>query len=1235
MKCFLFNTTGLYAPALSCRRFGFLTLKNAFLLSLATSAAFAQNGGQDDLCRSADCKTASPYWLPKEIGNADGDIPFSISVDGEELDQSGRPADRQRLSDRNLGTVDIQVKYDGLDVNTYLNVATMPVRRSYRAGERVQFLTSTNYPAFIRRAEIRIYERGKENINNPLFILPVTVNHGADWVMPAGFIKDFSYILRVYDSKGRYDETTPFTLVRTERELSLNDGGLAVAPGTGDDHTARRNIPVRGGAVTIYGQNIPSGYIVRGFDETIPVDRARKFVVQRILPSGDHKIDVAVEKSAGHGGLHFDRAINIPDNDWFYVALADINIGKRKGDARIEEVRPGEYKSMYRNGRLAFYVKGKIKGEYLLTAAADTFEDGLDGLFRNLDKKDPRRMLRRIDPNEYYPIYGDDSLFVEDAPTQGRFYVRLERDNSHVMWGTYKTAITGTEFMRSQRTLYGGSARYVSPQTTSFGERRTDVTGYVSQPDTLSEREKFLATGGSAYFMRHQDITTGSETVVIEIRDEVTDRLVERRTLNYGEDYSFDYMQGVLLLRRPLSSTSGTKGPVRDGALGGHRVYLLTNYEYNPRLSNLKGYVYGSRVQHWLNNKIRVGATGMSETTGLADQRAGGADIQYRHSEKTRLGAEIAHSQGPGFDLWRSTDGGLSWNSRDPVDKRGALSWRLYGQGELEEITRNRLTGNVGGYYERKNAGFISLSEQIAIDQEIWGANTDIALTKRDRLHLSYDDFSDAEGQKRRDGKTSIVRDINEAWQISFGLRYADLFSPWAIRSGKSGYDGERLDGGVRLDYRWSDDRKIYVFGQGTLHRSHDIDRNDRGGIGAEAQLTDKLGVTSEISYGTRGLGGLASVNYDPSADDRYYLGYKLDPDRAFDLNRTYNLYGLDQGELVAGLKRRMNDVISTYSESNYDMFGRRRSLAQTYGVVYTPDARWSVNGGVEMGRIRDRSVDNFGRQPEDFNHYAPSFTLGFADEDTGISARTRAELRFEESTLNTRNQNSYLLASGISVKMSDDWRMLANVDAVLSDSRSSLTPFRDTDYVEASLGYAYRPLGNDRLSSLFRYSWLYDMPGNYQLLTDYYQKNVRYNKSLYAPAQRSHIVSADVSYDLLRWLTVGAKYGFRYGEVKYRDSNSRLGTDFYQNWYHSSAHLGIIRVDLQFTKRWDLLLEGRVMHMAPAKTTDFGQLIALYRHLTNNFKVGVGYNFGRFSDDLRDMKKNDRGIFVNFIGKL
>jgi hypothetical protein len=45
--------------------------------------------------------------------------------------------------------------------------------------------------------------------------------------------------------------------------------------------------------------------------------------------------------------------------------------------------------------------------------------------------------------------------------------------------------------------------------------------------------------------------------------------------------------------------------------------------------------------------------------------------------------------------------------------------------------------------------------------------------------------------------------------------------------------------------------------------------------------------------------------------------------------------------------------------------------------------------------------------------------------------------------------------------------------------------------------------------------------------------------------------------------------------------------------------------------------------------------LIALYRHFGKHIKLGAGYNFSTFSDDLTDLNYDHQGVFVNLIGKM
>jgi hypothetical protein len=45
------------------------------------------------------------------------------------------------------------------------------------------------------------------------------------------------------------------------------------------------------------------------------------------------------------------------------------------------------------------------------------------------------------------------------------------------------------------------------------------LDGFAAEPGTVPSREEFRGTGGSLYYLRRQDLLTGSERVRIEIRD--------------------------------------------------------------------------------------------------------------------------------------------------------------------------------------------------------------------------------------------------------------------------------------------------------------------------------------------------------------------------------------------------------------------------------------------------------------------------------------------------------------------------------------------------------------------------------------------------------------------------------------------------------------------------------------------------------------------------------------------
>ena len=140
------------------RRSLLISAAGSALMMTAIAPAAAKVICKADPCqvqtRGKDLDNSTTDQLPiganteTETVPSTGGAMFSISVDGQHVAGTKAPTNKQRRVDVGLDRVDIQVKFDGLDVKPILNVSTFPVRQTYQAGEQVNFLASNKYPAW-------------------------------------------------------------------------------------------------------------------------------------------------------------------------------------------------------------------------------------------------------------------------------------------------------------------------------------------------------------------------------------------------------------------------------------------------------------------------------------------------------------------------------------------------------------------------------------------------------------------------------------------------------------------------------------------------------------------------------------------------------------------------------------------------------------------------------------------------------------------------------------------------------------------------------------------------------------------------------------------------------------------------------------------------------------------------------------------------------------------------------
>jgi hypothetical protein len=328
-----------------------------------------------------------------------------------------------------------------------------------------------------------------------------------------------------------------------------------------------------------------------------------------------------------------------------------------------------------------------------------------------------------------------------------------------------------------------------------------------------------------------------------------------------------------------------------------------------------------------------------------------------------------------------------------------------------------------------------------------------------------------------------------------------------------------------------------------------------------------------------------------------------------FENERTDNGLRARRGKMASGFRTRYSDSASVYLEEIYTHGDVSTGLMHSSGVELAATDRLNFSVNVDYGILKDRQTD------AELKKKALGLSAGYGFDNLKIFSALEYRVDdTEQPDASFSKRTTWLLKNSLKYQLSPDWRLIGKFD--YAHSESSLGQDFDSDYTEAVVGYAYRPVEHDRLNALLKYTYFYNVPSA--------EQSAGTDTSV---IQRSHIGSVDVIYDLTSRWTVGGKYAYRHGEV----SQDRENPEFFD----SRAHLYVLRADWHFINRWDALAELRKLDLPDAEDSRSGVLVAIYRHMGNHIKLGIGYNFSDFSDDLTQMDYDHQGLFINLIGKM
>ena len=307
--------------------------------------------------------------------------PMRITVDGVPIDDPRRhSADIQRCTDVALDEAAIAFRFDDLVAERRLSVVSTP---STSTGEPVRFRMYNNYPHFIERAEVRLFAEDVSPRDVPLAVAALDAEGVGAWTPDPALVRaprtPLSFVLRVYDAEGNWDETAPqslwvapdgqrgrasFDALRAERDRSASE---ALRAGYGESERFVRHIPIdrARAACAISGERASRPAIRSGWRaRELPVERRRADSSARCCcPPACSTVEVAVlDAEAGNGEL-FLRDLELERNDWFFVGLADLTLSADLGGGPLERARRQQrarISTPWLNGRLAFFAERQV-----------------------------------------------------------------------------------------------------------------------------------------------------------------------------------------------------------------------------------------------------------------------------------------------------------------------------------------------------------------------------------------------------------------------------------------------------------------------------------------------------------------------------------------------------------------------------------------------------------------------------------------------------------------------------------------------------------------------------------------------------------------------------------------------------------------------------------------------------------------------------------------------------------
>lgn len=897
---------------------------------------------------------------------------------------------------------------------------------------------------------------------------------------------EYQVAVSLTDSDGKpYVSATPVTLDATVGTITLTDE---------DKSQAGTQIIATGGEFLV---NIKAPTAPAKGNLHIKVGSTEKIIPLEFTPELRPMITVGIID----GVLSLDGIERASESDGFERELRSLS-----GSDKV-------------SGRSAFFLKGKVKGGYLLTMRYDS------------DKADNDRLFRDIRPDEYYPVYGDSSAKGFDAQSSEKLYVRVDKGRSFLMYGDLKTRVDnndGLSLGQYDRTLTGVKAHFENDKTIAqafVSETSTKQTVNETRGLGISGPYPLLSSNASATF---SDVLLNSEMVEIITRDKNNPSIiVKRQALARFSDYEIDAVSGALYLRNPITSTD----------MDGNPIYLRVTVESDTGVGE-EYIVGGANIRHRLNDKVSVGASYIQsdDPTNKEELSSVNAVIDVNHH--VRFIAEMA----------RYSSDELNDTLANQINAN-ALTHEKDGQAMRAELNYKSSTTTGKLNYTKADIGFDPLSSPATAGRTEIGLDVNRRLNDKTRLNLegTYSK-DDTNGATRQGVSAAVERRLTDKVTAELGVRHYDndvasanygeivtngLNQSLSPSVTERDYHGTTVRAKVTANLPQFNKSKIFA------EYEQDIEHSDRNAwaVGGETSLWDKgrLYARHELSSSLTGDYGLTDTNESNNTIIGVDANYMKDG-QVFSEYRLKDGISARENEASIGLRNKFQVREGVYINTSLERLetlsgeGSNDATAVTFGVDYLPKTNYKASGRIEK---------RWGEQSDTLLS-----TLGYAykaSEDTTLLAKNHYSRQDDNTTGNSRTVDRFILGVAYRDYNSNIIDYLAKVEYRLDDNSLTGTPYHKDTYI-ASLHANYHPTRRLTLSSHYAGKWnkldslgvnsrtdthlvsgrmMYDMSERWDVGMQAGTMWTRQNDSRY------HLLGAEVGYSPLTNLWLSAGYNF------------------------------------------------------------------------------------------------------------